>query len=180
VQMNPSLKTSDDARQLWKALIDGTIQVIATDHAPHTLEEKAKPYPASPSGLPAVENSLALFLNEHVRGRCSLTQIAGWMADAPARIWGLVAKGRIEVGYDADLAIVDLGAKRTIDNDQQWTKCRWSPWHGTTLQGWPVMTIVGGHVVFDRGRIDHGVRGRLARFDHQRGGYWATPDGIGV
>lgn len=180
VQMNPSLKTPQDCRQLWQALLAGKLQVIATDHAPHTLEEKQIPYPQSPSGLPAVENSLALMLDQANQGRCSLSQIAQWMSDAPARIWGIVGKGRIEVGYDADLVLVDLQHQATIANERQWTKCRWSPWNGVTLRGWPLTTWVQGTKVFDRGRMMESVRGRLPRFDHARGGYWATPDGIGT
>ncbi len=112
IQMNPSIKSADDNAALWRALLDGTIQVIATDHAPHTLEEKSKPYPDSPSGLPAVENSLALMLDRTVAGHCSLTQVASWMSDAPARVWGIVGKGRIAAGYDADLVLVDLEKER--------------------------------------------------------------------
>jgi len=93
-------------------LLDNRIQVIATDHAPHTLEEKQKPYSpghgGSPSGLPAVENSLALMLNEVNRGRCTIENVVHWMCDAPARVWDIVNKGRIAAGYDADLVLVDL------------------------------------------------------------------------
>jgi len=140
VQMNPSLKTADDNRQLWQALRDGRIQVVATDHAPHTLEEKQRPYPASPSGLPAVENSLALMLNEVHRGRCTLEQVVHWMCDAPARVWDVVGKGRIAVGYDADLVLVDLDRTAEVRNEEQLTKSGWSPWHGVSLTGWPVRT----------------------------------------
>jgi dihydroorotase len=178
VQMNPSLKTADDNRRLWQALLEGRIQVIATDHAPHTLEEKRKPYSpghgGSPSGLPAVENSLALLLNEVVRGRSSIEQVASWMCDAPARVWDIVGKGRIEVGYDADLVLVDLNKSATIRNVEQETKSRWSPWDDVTLTGWPVRTWVLGREVFRDGRIDDAVRGGEAEFDHARGGYWKS------
>ncbi len=180
VQMNPSLKSKADAEQLWKALVSGRIQVIATDHAPHTLEEKAKAYPASPSGLPAVENSLALMLNQVHRGLCSLEDVARWMCDAPARVWGLVGKGRIAVGYDADLVLVDTNLQKTIRNEAQFTKSRWSPWAGETLTGWPVRTLVGGQSVYVDGRLVDHIRGSRVRCDHARGGYWATADGIGV
>jgi dihydroorotase len=173
VQMNPSLKTADDNRRIWQAMLDGTIQVVATDHAPHTLEEKQQPYPKSPSGLPAVENSLALMLNEVHRGRCTLEQVVGWMCDAPARVWDIVAKGRIEVGYDADLVLVDLNKSATVLNEQQETKSRWSPWHGETLTGWPVRTWVLGQEVFRDCAINDSIRGREAVFEHERGGYWA-------
>jgi dihydroorotase len=174
VQMNPSLKTRDDNAGLWRALGDGRLQVIATDHAPHTLEEKRRPYPASPSGLPAVENSLALMLNEVNKGRCTLQQVALWMCDAPARVWDIVGKGRIEVGYDADLVLIDLQKEAEIRNEEQITKCGWSPWHGTRLRGWPVRTWVMGREVFRNGQFAEDVRGKEVQFDHGRGGYWAT------
>lgn len=174
IQMNPSIKTREDCEGLWRALRDGLIQVIATDHAPHSLEEKRQPYPKSPSGLPAVENSLALMLDQVHRGRCTLEQVVHWMCDAPARVWDLVGKGRIKVGYDADLVLVDLNRTATIRNEEQETKCRWSPWHGVTLTGWPIRTWVHGREVFRAGQIDDTCRGREAQFDHARGGYWAT------
>ena len=174
IQMNPSVKTEADNRALWQALLSGRIQVIATDHAPHTLEEKARPYPQSPSGLPAVENSLALLLDQANRGNCSLEQVVHWMCDAPARVWDIVGKGRIEVGYDADLVLVDLQKRAVIRDAEQQTKCRWSPWNGVELTGWPVQTWVGGKRVFCNGQFDESVRGREALFDHARGGYWKT------
>ena len=183
VQMNPSLKTAGDNHRLWQALLAGFIQVVATDHAPHTLEEKQRPYSpghgGSPSGLPAVENSLALLLNQVTHGRCTIEHVVSWMCDAPARVWDIVGKGRIEVGYDADLVLVDLAKTATVENEHQETKCRWSPWHGTSLTGWPVRTWVMGREVFraaDSGsyQIDGAVRGHEARFDHSRGGFWAT------
>ena len=174
VQMNPSLKFPEDNKQIWAALLDGRIQVIATDHAPHTLEEKRQPYPQSPSGLPAVENSLALLLNEVNAGRCTIEQVVHWMSDAPARVWDIVDKGRIEVGYDADLVLVDMQAEHVIRNEQQETKSRWSPWHGTQLTGLPRMTWVMGQLAFRDGQVNDRCRGQEARFDHQRGGYWQT------
>lgn len=174
VQMNPSLKERSDNERLWRGLLDGRIQVIATDHAPHTLEEKRQPYPKSPSGLPAVENSLALMLDQVNQGHCSLEQVVRWMCDAPARVWDLVGKGRIAVGYDADLVLVDLQRRQTIRNEEQETKCRWSPWDGVTLQGWPVRTWVMGHEAYCGGKFDASRLGREAIFDHARGGYWST------
>jgi dihydroorotase len=174
VQMNPSLKTAADNEQLWQALADGRLQVVATDHAPHTLEEKRKPYPASPSGIPAVENSLALMLNEVHNGRCTLMHVVDWMCDAPARVWDIVGKGRIAVGYDADLVLVDLERTAEIRNENQVTKSGWSPWHGVRLTGWPVCTWVMGREVYRDGKIQEDVRGREVQFDHARGGFWAT------
>ncbi|MFT7641952.1 MAG: dihydroorotase, partial [Pirellulaceae bacterium] len=149
-------------------------QIVATDHAPHTREQKAQPYPKSPSGLPAVENSLPLMLDQVNAGKCTIEQVVSWMCDGPARIWDIVNKGRIEVGYDADLVLVDMKAKRTILDDEQETKSRWSPWHGTELTGWPVTTWVLGHEVFRNGEIDTSKYGSEVQYDPQLGGYWAT------
>ncbi|ADB16342.1 dihydroorotase, multifunctional complex type [Pirellula staleyi DSM 6068] len=173
VQMNPSIKSPEDAKAVWQGLLDGSLQVIATDHAPHTLEEKAKPYPQSPSGLPAVENSLALLLDQASRGECTIEQIVSWMCDAPARVWDIASKGRIEAGYDADLVLVDMHKTDTIRNENQLTKCGWSPWHGKQITGWPVRTFVGGVEVFRDGKVRDEVRGSEIAFDHTRGGYWA-------
>jgi dihydroorotase len=172
VQMNPSVKTADDNRRLWQAMLAGDIQVIATDHAPHTLDEKQQPYPESPSGLPAVENSLALMLNQVNAGRITFEKVVERMCDAPARVWDIVGKGRIAVDYDADLVLVDLNKQAEIRNETQETKCRWSPWHGTKLTGWPVRTWVMGQLVFRDGRVEGSRNGEEAEFDHQRGGFW--------
>ncbi len=173
-QMNPSLKTADDRAALWRGLAEGAIQILATDHAPHTLEEKRAPYPASPSGVPAVELFLPLMLNEVNRGRCTLEDLAAWMSDGPARVWDIVGKGRIEPGYDADLVLVDMAMEREVRNEDQRCKSGWTPWHGTRLQGWPVRTWVGGRTVFADGRVATEPLGRELVFDHERGGYWAT------
>lgn len=174
VQMNPSLKTKADNVAIWEALASERLQVVATDHAPHTLEEKQQPYPASPAGVPAVENSLALMLNEVHSGRCSLQQVVQWMCDSPARVWDIVSKGRIETGYDADLVLVDLNLSQQVLNENQQAKCGWSPWHGTTLTGWPVETWVMGRQVYVKGQFKTSRCGSEAQFDHARGGYWGN------
>ena len=165
VQMNPSIKPPENPPRIWDALRDGTIEVIATDHAPHTTEEKAAAYPDSPSGLPAVENSLALMLNAVHEGRCTLRQVVKWMCENPARVWNIAGKGRIEQGLDADLVLVDLDRRQTVRDADQRTKSGWSPWDGVELTGWPVRTWVGGRTVFANGRVDSQVRGREVRFD---------------
>ncbi len=186
IQMNPSLKGPHNPPGLWQAIREGNIQVIATDHAPHTLEEKAASYPKSPSGLPAVENYFALLLDAAERQGLSWVQLASLCCDGPARVWGMVGKGRIEVGYDADLVLVDPKRRRVIRDAEQFTKSKWSPWNGVELQGWPVQTFVRGKSVFQLkteqqvGTVDLTHRGRQLQFDHQRGGYWSTPDGIGI
>lgn len=150
MKMNPSIKTAADTLALWQALQDGILSAVVTDHSPHTPAEKQLPFPACPSGMPSVENSLALMLNEVHRGRVRLEQIVDWMSYQPARIWHLKGKGRIETGWDADLVLVDLNLVRTVRNDQQYSRCGWSPWDGTPLTGWPVRTWVGGREVFRR------------------------------
>lgn len=172
IQMNPSIKFQSDCEAIWQGLREGVLQVVATDHAPHTLDEKRQSYPKSPSGLPAVENSLALMLDQVNRGRCTLEQVVHWMCEAPALVWDLVNKGRIEVGYDADLVLVDMRRTQMVLNEEQETKCRWSPWHGTPLTGWPVATWVGGHCVYWEGQFDLTHRGTEIVFDHHRSGYW--------
>lgn len=167
IQMNPSVKTAADNRALWQALLDGHIQVIATDHAPHTLEEKNQPYPNSPSGMPAVENSLALMLDQVHRGRCTLRQIVSWMCEAPARVWRIANKGKIEVGYDADLVLVDRSKSAVVRDEDQITKSGWSAWNGTRLTGWPVRTWVMGGEVFRDGVVSSEAHGREARFTSQ-------------
>lgn len=179
-QMNPSLKEASDRAALWRGLKDGTLQVVATDHAPHTLEEKRAPYPRSPSGVPAVELVLPLMLDAVNRGQCTLNDLAAWMCDGPARVWDIVGKGRIEEGCDADLVLVDMAMTREVRNEDQVTKCGWSPWHGTRLEGWPVRTWACGRTVFANGRVADEAVGREIIFDHERGGYWATGGRRGV
>ena len=185
VQMNPSVKSAADRSALWSALAAGDpIQVVATDHAPHTLEEKAAAYPDSPSGLPAVENCLSLMLTHGPANGVTPRRLAAAMCDAPARVWGLIGKGRLENGYDADVCVVDPHATFTVRNEEQFTKTGWSPWEGETLTGRVTDTFVGGRRAFTRrggtATVDESVRGRAVRCDHARGGFHATPDGIGL
>ncbi|MDG1874854.1 MAG: dihydroorotase [Mariniblastus sp.] len=148
VKMNPSIKDQADNVALWDALVAGAIDIVATDHAPHTLDEKQQPYPNCPSGLPAVENSLALMLNQIASGKCTIEEVVKWMCSGPARIWDIKNKGQIKVGFDADLTLVDLKLEQTVLNENQETKCGWTPWHGQSLTGWPVATWVMGHEAF--------------------------------
>ena len=164
-QMNPPLKYERDREILWQALLDGVIDLIATDHAPHTLEEKARGYPNSPSGMPGVETALPLMLTQAKADRCTVTQVSNWMSTAVARAYNIPNKGLIEPGYDADVVLVDLSTYRPVLREELQTKCGWSPFEGWTLTGWPVVTIVGGQVVYDRGDIDTSVRGQALRFD---------------
>jgi dihydroorotase len=164
-QMNPPLRSPYDNAALWQALLDGVIDFIATDHAPHTLEEKAQPYPNSPSGMPGVETSLPLMLTQAMQGRCTVAQVSNWMSTAVAKAYRIPNKGAIAPGYDADLVLVDLDTYRPVLREELQTKCKWSPFEGWNLTGFPVVTIVGGQVVFDRGTINPAVRGQALRFD---------------
>ncbi|MEQ8538668.1 MAG: dihydroorotase [Coleofasciculus sp. D1-CHI-01] len=164
-QMNPPLRSPQDNATLWQALLDGVIDFIATDHAPHTLEEKAQTYPNSPSGMPGVETSLALMLTQAIQGRCTLAQVSNWMSTAAAKAYRIPNKGAIAPGYDADLVLVDLENYRPVRREELLTKCGWSPFEGWNLTGWSVMTIVGGKVAYERGKLHTDVRGQALRFD---------------
>ncbi|MFL6649542.1 MAG: dihydroorotase [Sulfurifustaceae bacterium] len=164
VQMNPPIRTPADNDALWRGLHDGVIDFIATDHAPHTLDEKRAGYPRSPSGMPGVETSLPLMLTEMRAGRCTLAEIQKWMSRGPAEAYGMVNKGRLQLGYDADLTLVDIDRYRPVRNDEMLTRVRWSPFAGRELTGWPQYTIVNGVIVYERGRIRPNVRGRALQF----------------
>jgi dihydroorotase len=165
VQMNPPIRDTGNGDRLWQALRDGVIDIIATDHAPHTLEEKSLPYPRSPSGMPGVETSLPLMLTAMHDGRCTLAEILGWMCEGPARIYGIPGKGRLEPGRDADMTLVDMDSEVEVRNEDMFTRVRWSPFAGRRLRGWPLYTVVGGQVAFERGRIRESTRGRALVFD---------------
>jgi len=163
-QMNPPLRDEEDNRVLWKALVDGVIDCIATDHAPHTLEEKARPYPRCPSGMPGVETSLPLMLTQARAGRCSLADVSRWMSRRPAELYGLEGKGRLAVGYHGDLTVVDLHTTRPVRNGEMVSKCGWSPFDGWELVGWPVATVVAGVVGYAQGVFHEGCRGSALQF----------------
>ncbi len=163
-QMNPPLRSPHDNQVLWQALLDGVIDFIATDHAPHTLEEKAQPYPHSPSGMPGVETSLPLMLTQAMAGRCTIAQVAQWMSTNVAKAYGIPNKGLITPGYDADLVLVDLATYKPVRREELQTKCQWSPFEGWELTGYPVYTLVGGQVVYEQGKLNTEVRGQALRF----------------
>ena len=146
-QMNPPIREAHHRDALWKAVANGVVDVLGSDHAPHTLAEKAKPYPESPSGMTGVQTIVPLMLDHVHRGHLSLERLVDLMAHGPARIYNIRGKGRLAVGYDADFTIVDLKAERTITN--QWIASRsgWSPFDGVTVTGWPYATIIRGHLV---------------------------------
>lgn len=146
VKTNPPLRTSGDQDALWSAIDDGTIDIIATDHAPHLFKEKDVSYLKAPSGVPGVETMLPLLLNEVNRGRLTLNKVSELTSLRPAEIFGLSGKGKIEKGYDADLVICDMLVEKIVKNDHLKTKCKWSPFNGWKLLGWPVITVCSGKV----------------------------------
>ena len=164
-QMNPPLRTSHDNEVLWQALLDGVIDFIATDHAPHTLEEKKQDYPKSPSGMPGVETSLPLMLTAAAQGRCTVAQVVNWMSTAVASAYSIPNKGAIAPGYDADLVLVDLNSHKKVQKEQLATKCGWSPFEGWNLTGWPVTTIVGGEIAYHQGELNTETRGKALIFE---------------
>ncbi len=164
VQMNPPIRGPKNADSLWRGLKDGIIDFIATDHAPHTLEEKSRPYPDSPAGMPGVETSLPLMLTQFKAGKCTLKQVQNWMSVGPAMTYGIPNKGCIAEGFDADLALVDMDRRHPVRDEEMFSRAGWSPYTGLELTGWPVYTIVGGQVVFESGRIRPGVHGKPLTF----------------
>lgn len=165
VQMNPPIRSAADNAALWQGLRDGVVDCIATDHAPHTLEEKHRAYPASPAGMPGVETSLPLLLTAMRAGQCTLADVQKWMCRAPAQAYAIANKGRLVPGFDADLVLVDIEHYRPVRDEELYTRVRWSPYAGRELTGWPVYTIVGGAVVYERGTIREGIHGKALRFD---------------
>ncbi len=164
-QMNPPLRSPENCAALWQGLHDGLLDFIATDHAPHTLAEKAQPYPHSPSGMPGVETSLPLMLTAASQGRCTVPQVSRWTSANVARGYGIPRKGEIRVGWDADLVLVDLKRPQPVRREDLLAKCGWSPFEGWQLVGWPQVTVVGGQVVYAQGKVDASVRGKALQFE---------------
>ncbi len=163
-QMNPPIRTPADNEKLFQALRDGVIDIIATDHAPHTLAEKQQTYPSAPSGMPCVETSLPLMLTEMRAGRCTLENILQWMCFGPAKVYGIPAKGKIIEGWDADLTIVDLDTEKPVRHEDMFTRCGWSPYAGRRLVGWPLWTIVSGRIAYEQRTIRETTRGKALSF----------------
>ncbi|MDP6874632.1 MAG: dihydroorotase [Alphaproteobacteria bacterium] len=163
-QMNPPIRDEDHRQGLWWGLDQGVVDVIGSDHAPHTLEEKAATYPASPSGMPGVQTLLPIMLDHVAAGRLSLLRLMDLVCAGPARLFGIVGKGRIAVGYDGDFTLVDLAAKRRILDDDMANRSGWTPFHGREVTGWPIATIIRGNVVMREGTLPGRAGGRLLCF----------------
>ncbi|MEE8393571.1 MAG: dihydroorotase [Rhodospirillales bacterium] len=163
-QMNPPIRGSSHREGLWRAVQNGLVDVVGSDHAPHSIEEKEKPYPGSPSGMPGVQTLVPVLLDHVASGNLSLERFVDLTSAGAARIFGIAGKGRIAAGYDADLTIVDLKARRTITNLWIASKCGWTPYDGLKVTGWPVVTVIAGRIVMREGGLIGEPTGGTFRF----------------
>jgi dihydroorotase len=165
IKCNPAIKTAGDQAALWKALEEGRIDIVATDHAPHTAEEKSQPYEKCPAGLPLVQHSLALMLESYHRGKISLEKLVEKMCHNPADRFSVAERGYLREGYKADLAVADLKKIQTISADSLYYKCGWSPLEGQALKGENLYTFVNGRLVFQKGSFLPGTSAEALTFD---------------
>lgn len=163
-QMNPPIRSAAHRDGLWAWLRQGVPDVLGSDHAPHTIEEKAKPYPASPSGMPGVQTLLPLMLDHVAHGRLTMERLIDMTSTSVQRVFGLVGKGRIAAGYDADFSIVDRKGAFTISEDWLASRCGWSPFTGMELKGRVIGTIVRGHVAMWEAQLANAGEGEALRF----------------
>ncbi len=164
LQMNPPVRGPEHREGVWRGIAQGVIDVLGSDHAPHTLAEKAKPYPESPSGMTGVQTLVPVMLNHVAAGRLSLARFVDLTSAGPARLFGVVGKGRIAAGYDADFTIVDLNRTETIRDAWIGSRCGWTPYDGRTVTGWPVGTVIRGRRVMWEGEIVGPSHGATVRF----------------
>jgi dihydroorotase len=164
LQMNPPVRGPEHRDGVWRGVNQGVIDVLGSDHAPHTLEEKAKPYPKSPSGMTGVQTLVPIMLDHVAAGRLTLQRFVDLSSAGPARIFGIVGKGRIAAGYDADFTIVDLKRRETIRDSWIASRSGWTPYDGKTVTGWPVGTFVRGRKVMWDGEVTTPSTGAPVRF----------------
>ena len=164
LQMNPPVRAARHRDGVWRGIAQGIVDVLGSDHAPHTLEEKAKPYPASPSGTTGVQTLVPVMLDHVNAGRLTIERFVDLSSHGPQRIFGMARKGRIAAGYDADFTVVDLKRRETITNAQQGSKAGWTPHDGREVTGWPVGTIIRGTRVMWEGEIVTPAQGRAVEF----------------
>ncbi|ANG95537.1 dihydroorotase [Brucella pseudogrignonensis] len=164
IQMNPPVREKRHRDGVWKGIDQGIIDVLGSDHAPHTLDEKQKSYPASPSGMTGVQTLVPIMLDHVNAGKLSLERFVDLSSHGPNRIFGMARKGRIAVGYDADLTIVDMKRRETITHEQAGSKAGWTPYHGKTVTGWPVGTFVRGIKVMWEAEIVNPNKGEPVEF----------------
>jgi dihydroorotase len=163
-QQNPPIREKHHQEALWNALNNNIVDIIASDHAPHTLEEKSAPYPKSPSGTPGVQTLVPIMLNHVNNGKLSLSKLVSLWSYGPERIHKISGKGRIQEGYDADFTIIDINKEMTITNNQQRSKSKWTPYDGMKVKGWPTHTIIRGNVVMQDDEIISQPVGKMIQF----------------
>jgi dihydroorotase len=163
-QMNPPIREARHRVRLWQGVADGTADVLGSDHAPHTLDEKAKPYPASPSGMPGVQTTVPVMLDHVAAGRLTLERLVDMTSAGPARLFQIAGKGRIAAGYDADLTIVDLNRGETITDRWIASRAAWTPYDGMKVTGWPVGTVIRGRRVMWENELLTPATGEPVRF----------------
>ena len=164
IQMNPPVRDSRHRDGVWHGIAQGIVDVLGSDHAPHTLAEKAKPYPASPSGMTGVQTLVPIMLDHVNAGRLTLQRFVDLSSHGPQRIFGMARKGRIAAGYDADFTVVDMKRRETITNAQAGSKAGWTPYDGKEVTGWPVGTVIRGRRVMWEGEIVTPGQGRAVEF----------------
>ncbi len=163
-QMNPPVRDASHRAGIWRGIEQGIVDVLGSDHAPHTLEEKSKTYPASPSGMTGVQTLVPLMLDHVNAGRLSLARFVDLTSAGPARLFNMACKGRISAGYDADFTVVDLKRRETITNEWVASKAGWTPYDGMTVTGWPVGTLIRGKRVMWQGELTTSAQGEAVRF----------------
>ncbi len=163
-QMNPPIRDASHQPALWRAIEMGVADVLGSDHAPHTREEKERPYPASPSGMPGVQTLVPVMLNHVAAGRLTLERFIDLTSHGANRLFSLAGKGRLAEGYDADLTIVDLKAKRTLRHEDMASRVGWTPFDGLEVTGFPMATIIRGQTVMRDGAIIAPSLGQPVRF----------------
>jgi len=163
-QMNPPIRDQYHVDGLWHGINGGIADVLGSDHAPHTLEEKAKPYPQSPSGMPGVQTLLPVMLNHVAHGRMSLERLVDLTSAGAQRVFGVAGKGRMAEGYDGDVTLVDLNHKRVLRHVDMRSRCGWTPFDGLEVTGWPKATIIRGKVVMRDDEIVRPSLGEACRF----------------
>jgi dihydroorotase len=163
-QMNPPIRDAHHQAGLWRGIAQGVADVLGSDHAPHTLEEKARPYPASPSGMPGVQTLLPLMLTHVANGKLSLERLVDLTSHGPQRVFGIAGKGRLAEGWDGDLTIVDLKKKRTLRHADMATRSGWTPFDGMEVTGWPVATVIRGRIVMRDDEVVLEGAGKPVRF----------------
>jgi dihydroorotase len=164
MQMNPPVRGREHRDAIWRGLEEGVVDVLGSDHAPHTLEEKARPYPESPSGMTGVQTLVPIMLDHVNAGRLSLQRFVDLTSAGPQRLFGIVGKGRIAAGYDADFTIVDMKRRETVRDSWIASRSRWTPYDGLTVTGWPVGTIVRGRRAMWEGELAAAPIGEAVRF----------------